>query len=179
MTEIAKACGINYEPDQSIPNETSRKEAEVAEELAKGVSESPVLIDFGPGGASGAAGGQPVTVTHSAGYPIRATGGQGGQLMMPIPGLPPLPSKPPSTSPSIPTDPNAVGFKPENEPQESPLNKKPGDSNNANDDGGGGHFFASPAGFDSNGPPPSYDSSTAAAMNRPASSVPPASLPSR
>lgn len=179
LIEIAKACGVNYEPDQSILGEQARKETELAEEaVAKGVPESPVLIDFGnPGGggaAGGAVGGQPMNVTHSAGYPI------GGQPMMPSPGLPmpPLPSKPPRVAgPDIPTDPSAIGFKPDDvNRNEPPLSSKPGDPNNGNGASGGGHFFMpSNGGFDS-APPPSYDSSVAAAGNRPTSSAPPSGL---
>lgn len=182
LIEIAKASGVNYEPDQAILNEHAKKEADVAEEaIAKGVPVSPVLIDFGPtpvGG--GATGGQPMATTHSAGYPI----GANGVPTMPMPGLPmpglpmpPLPSKPPSvTGPAIPTDPHAIGFKSDNSPQEPSLSKKPGDPNNG-DGGSGGHFFVPSNAFDSSGPPPSYDSSVAAnGQPRPASSAPPPNL---
>lgn len=178
LIEIAKACGVNYEGDQSILGEQARKEAELAEEaVAKGVPESPVLIDFGNSGGvatGGAVGGQPMNVTHSTGYPI------GGQQMMPSPGLPmpPLPSKPPRVAgPDIPTDPNAIGFKPDdgNDQNAPPLTRKPGNPNNGNF-GSGGNFFIPPnAGFDS-AAPPSYDSSVAAAGNRPTSSAPPSNL---
>ena len=192
LIEIAKASGVTYEGDESVLNEHARKDAELAEEaIAKGVPESPVLIDFG--GANPARGGAigGTVVTNSTGYPIGGAAGQ--QPMMPMPGLPPLPSKPPTiTGPAIPVDPNAIGFKPDTDEQEPSISRKPGDPSGGgsigggnigggnigggsigggsigggnigggNIGGGGGNFFV-PAGFDSSAPPPSYDSSVAA-----------------
>lgn len=187
LIEIAKASGVSYEGDESVLNEHAVKSAELAEEaIAKGVPQSPVLIDFGANPTLGGACGGTV-VSNSTGYPMGGSVCQ--QPVMPMPGLPPLPSKPPTvTGPAIPVDPNSIGFQPENDEKDLSMSRKPGDPSGGGSvgggsvgggsvGGGGGSFFL-PAGFDSSAPPPSYDSSVAASggQNRPISSAPPSNL---